>query len=33
MMGDLFAMLNNKGFNISNSPISAKNFARASTIN
>ena len=27
MMGDLFAMLNNKGLNISNSPISAKNFA------
>ena len=25
--GDLFAMLNNKGLNISNSPISAKNFA------
>ena len=27
MMGDLFAMLNDKGLNISNSPISAKNFA------
>ena len=27
MMGDLFAMLNNKGLNISNSPITAKNFA------
>ena len=27
MMGDLFAMLNNKGLNISNSPISAKDFA------
>ncbi len=27
MMGDLFAMLNEKGLNISNSPISAKNFA------
>ncbi len=27
MMGDLFAMLNDKGLNISKSPISAKNFA------
>ncbi len=27
MMGDLFAMLNDKGLNISNSPISAKNLA------
>jgi len=27
MMGDLFAMLNDRGLNISNSPISAKNFA------
>ncbi len=27
MMGDLFAMLNEKGLNISKSPISAKNFA------
>ena len=27
MMGDLFAMLNDKGLNISNSPITAKNFA------
>jgi len=27
MMGDLFAMLNEKGLNISNSPISTKNFA------
>jgi len=27
MMGDLFAMLNDKGLNISNSPISAKDFA------
>ena len=27
MMGDLFAMLNDKGLNISNSPVSAKNFA------
>ena len=27
MMGDLFAMLNAKGLNISKSPISAKNFA------
>ena len=27
MMGDLLAMLNDKGLNISNSPISAKNFA------
>ncbi len=27
MMGDLFAMLNDKGLKISNSPISAKNFA------
>ena len=27
MMGDLFAMLNEKGLNISNSPISAENFA------
>ena len=27
MMGDLFAMLNDKGLNISNSPISAENFA------
>ena len=27
MMGDLFAMLNDKGLNISHSPISAKNFA------
>ena len=27
MMGDLFAMLNDKGLNISSSPISAKNFA------
>ena len=27
MMGDLFAMLNDKGVNISNSPISAKHFA------
>ena len=27
MMGDLFAMLNNKGLNMSNSPIAAKNFA------
>ena len=27
MIGDLFAMLNDKGLNISNSPISAKYFA------
>ena len=27
MMGDLFAMLNDKGLDISKSPISAKNFA------
>ena len=27
MMGDLFAMLNDKGLDISQSPISAKNFA------
>ena len=27
MMGDLFAMLNDKGLNISDSPISSKNFA------
>ena len=27
MMGDLFAMLNDKGLDISNSPISAKHFA------
>jgi len=27
MMGDLFAMLNDKGLNISKSPVSAKNFA------
>ena len=27
MMGDLFAMLNDKGLNISNSPVSATNFA------
>ena len=27
MMGDLFAMLNDRGLNITNSPVSAKNFA------
>ena len=27
MMGDLFAMLNDKGLSISKSPISSKNFA------
>ena len=27
VMGDLFAMLNDKGLNISKFPISAKNFA------